>query len=174
MVAAPDTLRGTGRRRRVAAIGSGFGGLAATKALRHAQVNITDAVVFLTRITTQGISHVVIQTPPWLQGIPASAGVAGTIGVLIALHVAAVREPLDALHRCSVPAFRERLSATSARYPREASWPWIRSARIGGGTPAQPPRSLPLPCGRQPHHNGAQACRDDLVAAAHDQGPGNP
>jgi hypothetical protein len=87
MVAAPDALRGTGRRRRVAAIGSGFGGLTATKALKHAQVNITDAVVFLVRIIAQGASYVVNQTPQWLQVIPAIAGLAATIGALIALDV---------------------------------------------------------------------------------------
>ena len=35
------------RRHRVVAIGSGLGGLTATKALKHAQVNITDALMFL-------------------------------------------------------------------------------------------------------------------------------
>jgi hypothetical protein len=87
MVATPDTVRETDQRRRVAAIGSGFGGLTATKALRHAEVNITDAVVFLVRITAQGTSYVVNQTPLWLQVIPAIAGLAATIGALIALHV---------------------------------------------------------------------------------------
>jgi hypothetical protein len=87
MVAAPDVLRGTGWRRRVAAVGVGFGGLTATKALRHAEVNITDAAVFLVRIIAQGTSYVVNQTPPWLQVIPAITGLAATIGVLIALYV---------------------------------------------------------------------------------------
>jgi hypothetical protein len=87
MVATPDTVRETDQRRRVAAIGSGFGGLTATKALRHAEVNITDAVVFLVRITAQGTSYVVNQTPLWLQVIPAIAGLTATIGALIALHV---------------------------------------------------------------------------------------
>jgi hypothetical protein len=79
MVATPDTVRGTDQRRRVAAIGAGFGGLTATKALRHAEVNISDVVVFL--------AYVVNQTPLWLQVIPAIAGLAATIGALIALHV---------------------------------------------------------------------------------------
>jgi CHASE2 domain-containing sensor protein len=87
MVAAPDALRRTGRRRRVAAIGSGFGGLTATKALKHAEVNITDALVFLARITAQGASYVVNQTPPWLPVVPAIAGLAATIGAVIALYV---------------------------------------------------------------------------------------
>jgi hypothetical protein len=95
MIAAPDASSGTGWRRRVAALGSGFGGLTATKALKHAQVNITDAVVFLVRIIAQGTSYVVNQTPLWLQAIPAIAGIAATIGALIALHVP--RTP----HRCA-------------------------------------------------------------------------
>jgi hypothetical protein len=96
MIATPDTVHGTGRRQRVVATGSGFGGLTATKALKHAQVNITDALVFLTRITAQGTSHLVNQRPLWLEVIPATAAVATTIGVLIALHVAVVREPKKA------------------------------------------------------------------------------
>ena len=84
------------RRHRVVAIGSGLGGLTATKALKHAQVNITDALTFLTRVTAQGTSHVLNQTPQWLQVIPA-AGVAATIGVLVALHVAIVRVPRQLL-----------------------------------------------------------------------------
>lgn len=84
---ASDALRGTGRRRHVAAVSSGFGGLTATKTLKHAEVNITDAVVFLVRIIAQGTSYVVNQTPLWLQVIPAMAGLAATIGALIALLV---------------------------------------------------------------------------------------
>jgi hypothetical protein len=88
MIAMPDAVDGTGRRHRVVAIGSGFGGLTATKALKHAEANITDGLVFLTRFTAQGTSHVVNQAALWLQAIPAPAGVAATIGALIALHVA--------------------------------------------------------------------------------------
>jgi hypothetical protein len=87
MIAAPDALGATGWRRRVYAIGSGFGGLTAMKTLKHAQLNITDAVVFLVRSVAQGTSYVVNQTPLWLQVIPAIAGLAATIGALIALLV---------------------------------------------------------------------------------------
>ena len=87
MVATPDTVRETDQRRRVAAIGSGFGGLTATKALRHAEVNITDAVVFLVRITAQGTSYIVNETPLWLQDIPAIAGLAAAVGAIIGPHV---------------------------------------------------------------------------------------
>jgi NADH:ubiquinone reductase (H+-translocating) len=41
MSAAHDTVDGTGRRHRVVLIGSGFGGLTATKALKNAPVDIT-------------------------------------------------------------------------------------------------------------------------------------
>ena len=41
MIATPDTVDGAGRRHRVVVIGSGFGGLTATKALKNASVDIT-------------------------------------------------------------------------------------------------------------------------------------
>jgi NADH:ubiquinone reductase (H+-translocating) len=41
MIATPDTVDGTGWRHRVVVIGSGFGGLTATKALRNAPVDVT-------------------------------------------------------------------------------------------------------------------------------------
>ena len=78
---------------RVVAIGSGLGGLTATKALKHDLANITDALVFLTRISAQGTSRFVNQTSLWVQVIPATAAALTTIGMLIALYVAIVREP---------------------------------------------------------------------------------
>jgi hypothetical protein len=112
MVAAPDTLSRSGRRHRVAAIGSGFGGLTATKALKHAQVNITDALVFLARIVAQGMSHLAIPTPLWLQVIPAIAGLAGITGVVIALHLPAT--PLSG-SSSSGTARRVQLAASVCR-----------------------------------------------------------
>jgi hypothetical protein len=91
MSATPGPVHGTGRRHRVLAVGSGLGGLTATKALKHAQINITDALVFLTRMTAQGTSHVVNQTSLWVQVIPPTAAVA-SVGVLIAISVAVVGE----------------------------------------------------------------------------------
>jgi NADH:ubiquinone reductase (H+-translocating) len=41
MTAKPDSVDGTGRRHRVVVIGSGFGGLTATKALKNAPVDVT-------------------------------------------------------------------------------------------------------------------------------------
>jgi len=112
MITTPDTVHGTARRHRVVAIGSGLGGLTATKALKHTQVNITDALVFLTRVTAQGTSHVVNQTRLWLQVIPATAGVAATIGVLITLHVAIVRVPRRLLKNADTTKHRWRRSTT--------------------------------------------------------------
>lgn len=86
------TMPGTGRRHRVVAIGSGLGGLTAAKALKHDLVNITDVVVFVTRITAQGTAHVHNRTSLLLQVIPTTAAALTTIGVLITLYVAIVRE----------------------------------------------------------------------------------
>lgn len=84
-------MPGTGRRHRVVAIGSGFGGLTATKALKHDLVNITDALAFLTRITAQGTAHVHNQASLWLHVIPTTAAALTAIGVLITLYIAIVR-----------------------------------------------------------------------------------
>ena len=83
IVTAPDAVYGSRLRHRVAAVCSGFGGLTATKALNYAQVNITDGVVFLVRITAQGTSYIVNQTPLWLQDIPAIAGLAAAVGAIM-------------------------------------------------------------------------------------------
>jgi NADH dehydrogenase FAD-containing subunit len=80
----------TGRRHRVVAIGSGFGRLTATKALKHAETDITDAVTFLTRIAARGTAHIHHQTSLWFGAIPATAGIFTTVGVLITLYLAIV------------------------------------------------------------------------------------
>ena len=92
VTAMPDTAHGCGWRHRVVAIGSGLGGLTATKALKHDLVNIADVLAFLTRMTAQGTAHVHNQTSLWLQVIPTTAAVFTTVGVLITLYVAIVRE----------------------------------------------------------------------------------
>jgi NADH dehydrogenase FAD-containing subunit len=84
-------MTGTGRRHRVVAIGSGFGRLTATKALKHAETDITDAVTFLTRIAARGTAHV-HPTALWLPVIPMVLAVLTTAGVLITLYVAVIRE----------------------------------------------------------------------------------
>ncbi|MBV8294085.1 MAG: hypothetical protein JOY55_20185 [Mycobacterium sp.] len=88
--APPD---GIGQRHRVVAVGSGLGGLTATKALKHSELNITDALVFVTRMTAQGTSRVVNHAPLWVSVAPATAAIAATVSVLIALFVALVSEP---------------------------------------------------------------------------------
>jgi hypothetical protein len=92
VTAMPDTAHGCGWRHRVVAIGSGLGGLTATKALKHDLVNIADALVFLTRITAQGTAHVHNRTLLSLQVIPTTAAVLTTVGALIVLYAATGRE----------------------------------------------------------------------------------
>ncbi|ORW90474.1 hypothetical protein AWB92_19815 [Mycobacterium sp. IEC1808] len=72
---------------------------------------INETVAFAGRITAQGASDVVNQLPLWLQGIQAVAAVATTVGVLIALYVAVVREPRKAAeerrrHKAQIDALR--------------------------------------------------------------------
>ena len=81
-------MPGTGRRHRVVAIGSGFGRLTATKALKHAEADITDALTFLTRIAARGTAHVHNQASLWLVLIPTTAAVFTTAGVIFTLYVA--------------------------------------------------------------------------------------
>jgi hypothetical protein len=119
MVTAPDAVYGTRLRHRVAAVCSGFGGLTATKALNYAQVNITDAVVFLVRITAQGTSYIVNDTPLWLQDIPAIAGLAAAVGAIIG--------------RLS----RERLGAVAQVAERRIVFSWRRRH---AGRPASVPK----------------------------------
>jgi class 3 adenylate cyclase len=63
------------------------------------------------RISAQGTSDVVNQTSIWLQEIQAISAVATTVGVLLALHVAAIREPRKAAaesrrHKAQMDALR--------------------------------------------------------------------
>ena len=81
--APPDV---SGQRHPIFAIGSGLTGLTATKALKLAQLNITDALVFVTRFVAQGTSRFVSQASYWTSLIPAAL----TLSVLVALSVAAV------------------------------------------------------------------------------------
>jgi hypothetical protein len=86
-------------RHRVVAVGSGLGGLTATKALKHDLANIADAVVFLTRMAAQATSRVVSQPSPWVQVIPATAAVLTAFGVLITLYIAVARRWEKAPHK---------------------------------------------------------------------------
>jgi NADH dehydrogenase FAD-containing subunit len=84
-------MPGAGQRHRVVDIGSGFGRLTATKALKHAETDITDALTFLTRIAARGTAHVHNQMSLWLAVIPTTAAVFTTAGVLFTLYVAISR-----------------------------------------------------------------------------------
>ena len=87
VIATLSTSRGVaGRRHAILAIGSGLTGLTATKALKFSQMNITDALVFVTRIAVQCTSHSVSQASHWTPFVPAVV----KAGVLIALAVLAV------------------------------------------------------------------------------------
>jgi hypothetical protein len=96
-----------------------------------------DALVLMGRITAQGTSNGVNQLPLWLQEIQAIAAVATTVGVLIAVYVAVIREPrkaaeerrrhkarMDALHR----ARRKRLAAQA----RKVVPTCVRTPMFGG------------------------------------------
>jgi hypothetical protein len=91
MSATPGALCRTGRRYRVVAIGLGLGGLFASRTLKLAQLNVTDALVFLASLIAHRTSHLVNDTSLWVRVIPATAAVAA-VGVLIALSVAVVAE----------------------------------------------------------------------------------
>jgi hypothetical protein len=82
-------MPGTGPRRRVVAIGFDFGRLTATKALKHAETDITDTLTFLTRIAAQATAHVHNQTSLWLPVISMTAAVLTTAGALAALYITA-------------------------------------------------------------------------------------
>src|ERR1700753_1366583 len=75
-----------GHRHALLAIGSGFTGLTATKALKFSQMNVTDALVFVTRIAAQSMSHLASQGSQWTPFAPAVV----TASVLLALGVAGV------------------------------------------------------------------------------------
>jgi hypothetical protein len=75
----------------VVAIGLGLGGLFATRTLKLAQLNITDALVFLTSLIAHRTSRLVNDTSLWVSVIPA-VGAVVAVGVVIALTVAVVAE----------------------------------------------------------------------------------
>jgi hypothetical protein len=91
MSATPGALRRTGRLHRVVAIGLGLGGLFASRTLKFAQLNVTDALVFVTSLIVHRTSHLVSYTSVLVPVIPAIAAVAA-VGVVIALTVAVVAE----------------------------------------------------------------------------------
>jgi hypothetical protein len=75
----------SGQRYVIVAIGSGLAGLTATKALKLAQLNITDALVFVTGMAVHGTSHFVRQAWQWTPVFPAVV----TVSLLVAIGAAA-------------------------------------------------------------------------------------
>jgi len=69
----------------ILAMGSGLAGLTATKALKFSQLNITDALVFVTGVAVHHTSHFVRQASQWTPLFPAAV----TVSVLVALLAAA-------------------------------------------------------------------------------------
>ncbi|MGZ4583005.1 MAG: hypothetical protein ACXVYI_01375 [Mycobacterium sp.] len=89
----------TGRWHRLAATGSGYGRLTATKALKRVQMDVTDALVFLTRIGARGTAHVVNQPSLWLLVIPITAATLTAVCLLLILLAALTRERKRAMQR---------------------------------------------------------------------------
>ncbi|HTX98024.1 MAG TPA: hypothetical protein VME67_26270 [Mycobacterium sp.] len=95
-----------------------------------------DALVSVGRITAQGTSDVVNQLPLWVQEIQAVAAVATTIGVLIALYVAIVREPRKAAeerkhHKARFDALRRAQGKRVAAQARKVFPSSIRTPMFG-------------------------------------------
>jgi hypothetical protein len=75
----------SGQRHVILAIGSGLAGLTATKALKLSQLNVTDALVFVTGMAVHGTSHFVRQAWQWTPVFPAVV----TVSLLVAIGAAA-------------------------------------------------------------------------------------
>lgn len=105
-----------GQRHAIFAIGSGLTGLTATKALKLAQLNITDALVCVTRFVAQGASRFVGQVSQWTSLIPAVL----TLSVLVALSVAAVVDIVKLIAAQSDSAY-----VAALRRPRPVAKGWF-------------------------------------------------
>ena len=99
------------------------------------------------RINAQGASDVVNRTSLWLQEIQAIAAVATTVGVLIALYVATVREPRKAAaesrrHKAQMDALLatvrtedKAIAAMLERVAGESAWEVATRQRISTRQP---------------------------------------
>jgi hypothetical protein len=95
-----------------------------------------DAAVFVGHITAQGTSDSVNQLPLWLQETQAIAAVATTIGVLIALYVAVIREPRKAAeerrrHKAQIDALRRVRRKRVAAQARKVVPSCVRTPMFG-------------------------------------------
>jgi hypothetical protein len=89
------------------------------------------------RINAQGASDVVNRTSLWLQEIQAIAAVATTLGVLIALYVATVREPRKAAaesrrHKAQMDALRRAHRKRVTAQARKVIPSCVRTPMFGG------------------------------------------
>lgn len=111
IVTSPAPSDVTARRHVLLAMGSGLTGLAATKALKLAQLNITDAAVFVGGIATRWFSHFARVASPLTPVMPAVI----TSGVLVALAVIGVADIVK------LPAAEPGFARTARRHERAHS-----------------------------------------------------
>jgi hypothetical protein len=95
-----------------------------------------DAVAFVGRITAQGTSDTAGQMALWLEETQATAAVATTIGVLIALNVAVFREPKKAAeerrhHAAQLDALRRFENKRVAAQARKVVPSCVRTPMLG-------------------------------------------
>ena len=95
-----------------------------------------DAPLFAGHVTAQGASNAGDQLALWLQGTQAIAAVATTIGVLIALYVAVIREPRKAaaehrIHEARVDALRRAVRKRVAAQARKVVPSCLRAPMFG-------------------------------------------
>jgi hypothetical protein len=96
----------------------------------------SDASVLVGRITAQGTSNAGDRLALWLQGTQAIAAVATTLGVLIALYVAVVREPRKVAeqrrrHKAQTDALRRAAGKRVAAQARKVVPSCIRAPMFG-------------------------------------------
>jgi hypothetical protein len=96
----------------------------------------TDALALVGHITAQGASNAGNQLALWLQGTQAIAAVATTIGVLIALYVAVIREPRKAAeerrrHQVQMDALRRATKKRVAAQARKVVPSCVRAPMFG-------------------------------------------
>src|SRR4029077_8316515 len=95
-----------------------------------------NALEFVGHINALGPPIAANQTPVWLQEVQALAGIATTMGVLIALYIAAIREPRkDAAerrhHAAQIDALRRAEQARIAAQARKVLPSCVRAPMFG-------------------------------------------
>ncbi len=95
-----------------------------------------DTSLLVGHITAQGASSGADRLALWLQGTQAIAAVATTIGVLIALYVAVIREPRKAAeerrrHKAQMDALRRAVEKRAAAQARKVVPSCVRSPMFG-------------------------------------------